>query len=128
MHTVSNLFEQYTALAKPMTTTLIHIPYEKTLLAARSVWENRKVADEIASNSLQILAQASKANLMFFNGKNPKCVLGGLFYILGPRFKARKTQREIADFLCTTEDSIRKSYHRWLTEFPELFLDVAVEM
>ena len=111
-----------------MTTTLIHIPYEKTLLAARSVWENRKVADEIASNSLQILAQASKANLMFFNGKNPKCVLGGLFYILGPRFKARKTQREIADFLCTTEDSIRKSYHRWLTEFPELFLDVAVEM
>lgn len=43
-----------------MTTTLAHIPYEKTLLAARAVWVNRKVADEIASNSLQILAQASK--------------------------------------------------------------------
>jgi transcription initiation factor TFIIIB Brf1 subunit/transcription initiation factor TFIIB len=85
---------------------------------------NHEVADDVASNALHVLAQASNANLRFFNRKSPKCVLGGLFYILGFRFYAPKTQREIADFLCTTEVSIRKSYHGWLSEFPELFTDL----
>jgi transcription initiation factor TFIIIB Brf1 subunit/transcription initiation factor TFIIB len=111
-----------------MTTILIRIPCEKTMSAARAVWVDQEVADDIATNALQILAQASRANLRFFNGKHPKCVLGGLFYILGFRFNAAKTQREIADFLCTTEVSVRKSYHCWLREFPNLFSGVAVKM
>jgi transcription initiation factor TFIIIB Brf1 subunit/transcription initiation factor TFIIB len=96
--------------------------------AARAVWVNQEFADDIASNALQILAQASRANLRLFNGKSPKCALGGLFYILGPMFYAPKTQREIADFLCTTEVSVRKSYHDWLSEFPQFFTDTTVKM
>lgn len=104
-----------------MTTILVRIPCEVTVQAARAVWVNQDLADDIASNALQVMAQASRANLRFFNGKSPKCILGGLFYILGFRFYAPKTQREIADFLCTTEVSVRKSYHSWLNEFPQFF-------
>jgi len=103
------------------TTIIVRVPCEQTLLAARFVWVNQEIADEIASNALQILAQASRIDLRFFNGKSPKCILGGVFYILGYRFYATKTQREIADFLCTTEVSVRKSYHSWLREFPQCF-------
>jgi transcription initiation factor TFIIIB Brf1 subunit/transcription initiation factor TFIIB len=111
-----------------LTTILTRIPCEITVQAARAVWINPEIADEIASNALQILADASRDNLRFFNGKSPKCVLGGLFYILGFRFSAHKTQREIADFLCTTEVSVRKSYNGWLSEFPQFFTDVTVKM
>ena len=111
-----------------MTTILTRIPCEKTKEAARAVWLNQETADEIASNALKILAQASRDNLRFFNGKSPKCIVGGLFYILGFRFYAPKTQREIADFLCTTEVSVRKSYQGWLREFPRFFTDVADKM
>jgi transcription initiation factor TFIIIB Brf1 subunit/transcription initiation factor TFIIB len=92
--------------------------------AAKAVWVNQEVADDIASNALQILAKTSRQNLRFFCGKPPKCILGGLFYILGFRFKVVKTQSEIAYFLCTTEDSVRKSYNSWFREFPEQFTDL----
>jgi transcription initiation factor TFIIIB Brf1 subunit/transcription initiation factor TFIIB len=92
--------------------------------AARVVWVNQEVADDIASNALQILAKTARQNLRFFCGKPPKSILGGLFYILGFRFKAVKTQSEIACFLCTTEGSVRKSYKSWLSEFPEQFIDL----
>ena len=89
---------------------------------------NQVTAEDVASNALQVLAQASNANLRFFEGKSPKCVLGGLFYILRFRFYAPKTQKEIADLLCTTEVSVRKSYHGWLNEFPQLFADITNKM
>ncbi len=111
-----------------MTTILVRIPCEITEQAARAVWVNQEIADDIASNASQVLAQASRVNLRFFNGKSPKCILGGLFYILGFKFCAPKTQREIADFLCTTEVSVRKSYHSWLSEFPQFFTDATVKM
>jgi transcription initiation factor TFIIIB Brf1 subunit/transcription initiation factor TFIIB len=96
-------------------------------LAARAVWVNQETADAIASNAVQALAQASKANPRFFYGKSSKCVLGGLFHLLGYRFNAAKTQREIADLLCTTEISVRKLYKSWSNEFPQLFTDVSVK-
>ena len=99
---------------------------EKIKGAARAVWVNQAIADEIASEAMQILEQASKANFRFFSGKSPKCILGGLFYILGFKFKAIKTQREIASFLCTTEVSICKSYNSWMNEFPYYFTDEAI--
>ena len=108
-----------------MTSIFYRIHSEKITSAARIVWLNQKIADEIASCTLQILAKASKKNLRFFCGKSPKCLLGGLFYILGFKFNSIKTQREIADFLCTTEDSIRKSYRNWLIAFPQFFTDIA---
>ena len=97
---------------------------EKIIYAARIVWVNQVIADDIAQSALQILAKASEQNLRFFCGKSPKCILGGLFYILGFRFNSKMTQREIADLLCTTEDSIRDSYKRWIIEFPQFFTDI----
>ena len=111
-----------------MTPILSLIPCEVTISAANAVWANQETADAIASNAVQVLAQASKANPRFFHGKSSKCVLGGLFYILGYRFNAAKTQREIADLLCTTEVSVRKLYKSWLNEFPQLFTDMSVKM
>jgi transcription initiation factor TFIIIB Brf1 subunit/transcription initiation factor TFIIB len=104
-----------------MTSIFYRIHCEKITSAARAVWVNQEDADDIASDALQILAKASRQNLRFFCGKKPKSVLGGLFYILGYRFNASKTQSEIADYLCTTEVSIRKSYKCWLKEFPQYF-------
>ncbi len=46
----------------------------------------------------------------------------------GFRFCEPKTQREIADFLCTTEVLIRKSYNSWLNEFPQFFTDLTIKM
>jgi hypothetical protein len=111
-----------------LTTILTRITCEKIEVAARAVWVNQETADAIASNALQLMAQASSANLKFFNAKKPKCILSGLFYILGFRFSAVKTQREIADLLCTTEVSVRKSYKSWLSEFPQFFTDIRFKM
>ena len=111
-----------------MATILKRVTCDATSSAARAVWENPKIADKIAADALHVLAAASKLNLRFFNGKAPKCLLGGLFYLLGFRHGAVRTQREIADFLCTTEASVRTSYKSWLKEFPEFFTDVVVKL
>ena len=109
---------------KSLTSIFYRIHCERITSAARVVWANQEIADYIASNALEILARASRQNLRFFCGKQPKSILGGLFYVLGFRFRAVKTQKEIADFLCTTEISIRKSYKSWLEGFPQYFTDV----
>jgi transcription initiation factor TFIIIB Brf1 subunit/transcription initiation factor TFIIB len=111
-----------------LTTILRRISCEVTVSAARAVWTNPENADDVASDALQILAKASRANLRFFNGRTPKCLLGGLFYLLGYRYGVTVTQREIADLLCTTEVSVRISYLSWLEAFPQFFTDIAVKM
>ena len=108
----------------PLVTIFYRIHSKAITTAARAVWENQKIADEIASHALQILELASQTNLRFFSGKPPKCILGGLFYILGFKFNAATTQREIADLLCTTEFSVSSSYKNWLIEFPQFFQDI----
>jgi hypothetical protein len=107
---------------------LRRITCEEVLAAARCVWLNQETADEIAADALKILAKASIINLRFFNGKAPKCFVGGLFYLLGYRYNAQMTQKEIADMLCTTEVSIRKSYKKWLNQFPQIFADIKMKM
>jgi hypothetical protein len=67
--------------------------------------------------------QSIQTKLEIFLWQSPKCILGGLFYILGYKFNSIKTRREIADFLYTTEDSIRNSFKNWLIEFPQIFTD-----
>jgi len=94
------------------------------MLAARRVWVDQEIANAVGINALQILIQASRLKLRFFGGKAPRCILGGLFYILGFRFRAVKTEKEIAECLCITDVSVRKSYNNWLNEFPQYFTDV----
>ena len=106
-----------------LTTIFYRIHCEAITAAARAAWENQEIADDIALNALHVLDLASRTNLRFFAGKPPKSFLGGLFYILGFRFYAKKTQREIANSLGTTGCSVGKSYQSWLSEFPQLFTD-----
>ena len=110
-----------------MVTILRRITCEETILSAKAIWD-AQTAEDIAANALQILAKASNRKITFFNGKTPKCILGGLFYILGYRIRQEVTERRIANSLGATEVSIRKSYSLWLSDFPDLFTDVILKM
>lgn len=115
-------------MVKALTNIFYRIHCEKITAEARAIWANQEIADSIANNALQILAEASRQNLRFFCGKRPKCILGGLFYILGFRFRAIKTQREIVVALDITDVSIRKSYLDWLNVFPQYFKDISCKI
>jgi len=110
--------------ANKLITIFCRLHREKITTSARVVWDDPDVANAIGENALYILFYASKSNLKYFFGKCPKCILAGLFYILGIKHNEKKTQKEIADLLCTTETSIRKTCNSWLNEFPELFSDI----
>ena len=96
---------------------------EETMLTARIIWFPGE-ADDIGANSLQILATASRQSPTFFSGKSCRPLLSGLFYILGLRFNAFVSQREIAKLLGINENSVRLSYQKWLKHFPHLFSDI----
>jgi hypothetical protein len=74
--------------------------------------------------TVQIINQTYNRKFTFFSGKSSKCLVGGLFYLLGYRHDAIKNQNELADYLGTSDVSIRVSYRKWLEAFPDLFLDV----
>jgi hypothetical protein len=103
---------------------LKRIPMDEVSAAAHTVWWDKSIADTIASETVQIINQTYTRKIVFFNGKSSKCLVGGLFYLLGFRYNAVKKQRELADQLGTTDVTIRVSYRKWLETFPDLFLDV----
>jgi len=103
---------------------LNRIPYEEVLAAAHTLWSNEAVANKVAVETVEIINRTYKRKFAFFNGKSSKCIVGGLFYILGYRYNAVKKQRELADHLGTSDVTIRASYRQWLEVFPDLFLDV----
>ena len=96
--------------------------------AAHLLWSNEKIAGKIAANVVEIINQVCKRKFSFCNGKSLRCIVGGLFYLLGFRFNDPKKQREIAIALQITVESIRSSYKKWLNEFPDLFQDVTTKL
>ncbi len=111
-----------------MVTILMRISCEDTMSAARSIWVSRETADVVGANAFQILVRASDANIRFFSGKASKSLLGGLFYLLGHRFNAEMTQKQIAMQLGISEVSVRRSYKDWLNMYPYFFMDLASKM
>ena len=103
---------------------LRRIPVDEVSVVAHNIWMDKLVANAIASEASQIINQAYARKFAFFNGKSSKCLVGGLFYLLGFRYDAIKKQNELADQLGTTDVTIRISYRKWLETFPDLFLDV----
>lgn len=103
---------------------LNRIPLDEISVAAHDVWLDKLIADKITVETVQIINQTYTRKFVFFSGKSSKCLVGGLFYLLGYRYDAIKKQKELADELCTSEVSIRMSYRKWLETFPDLFLDV----
>lgn len=96
--------------------------------AAHLLWPNKKTAGKITLNVVEIINQVCKRKFSFYNGKSLRCIVGGLFYLLGFRYDDPKKQREIAIALQITVESIRSSYKKWLKEFPDLFPDVTAKL
>ncbi|MGO8805308.1 MAG: hypothetical protein ACLQO7_01710 [Candidatus Bathyarchaeia archaeon] len=103
---------------------LSRIPVDEVSVAAHAVWFDKSIADEITWETVRIINQTYTRKFSFFSGKSSKCLVGGLFYLLGYRYDAIKKQNELADALGTSDVSIRVSYRKWLETFPDLFLDV----
>jgi transcription initiation factor TFIIIB Brf1 subunit/transcription initiation factor TFIIB len=100
------------------------ISTEEISAAAHTIWKNKPLADKIAQDAIQIIDQTHKKRFAFYNGKTSKGLVGGLFYLLGHRYKAVKHQRELAWRLGTSDVTIRASYRQWLQTFPDVFPDV----
>jgi len=96
--------------------------------ATKMLWLNKRVSGKIATDAIKIMNYVIKRNFSFCNGKNIKCLSGGLLYLLSYRYDDPRTQREIALVLQITDISIRLYYKRWLREFPELFQDIVEKL
>jgi hypothetical protein len=96
--------------------------------AAHLLWPNKKTAGKITADVVEIINQVCKRKFSFCNGKSLRCIVGGLFYLLGFRYDDPKKQREIAIAMQITVESIRSSYKKWLKEFPDLFQDIAAKL
>lgn len=104
------------------------ISYSNILKAAREVWGCQSTADKIAKETFEIITKTSEEKLDFYSGKSSRAILGGLFYLLGIKYAAVKTQKEVAVKLYTTDVTIRYSYRRWLEAFSDFFQDVIVKL
>ncbi len=100
------------------------ITYEELVAAARIVWSDKEIVHKVASNCYFILNQVEKRKIAFYGGRKARALVGGLFYLMGFRYDSVKKQNELADKLGTTDVTIRVSYRKWLTVFPDLFVDV----
>jgi transcription initiation factor TFIIIB Brf1 subunit/transcription initiation factor TFIIB len=103
---------------------LKRIEMDEVLASAHCIWFDKSIADAIAQEAVQIMNQVYSRKITFFNGRSCNSIVGGLFYILGHRHNAVMKQRELADKLGSTDITIRASYRKWMTVFPDLFLDV----
>jgi transcription initiation factor TFIIIB Brf1 subunit/transcription initiation factor TFIIB len=100
---------------------LNRISFEEIKKTAELVWLDQKEAEQIAMEAFEIITKKSN-NYVFFNGRASKCILGGLFYLLGLNHGISRTQKEIAVQLGTNDVTIRVSYRRWLKLLPEFVL------
>ena len=100
------------------------ISFDELLAASQIIWSDKKTVDKVAKNSFFILNHVQKRKITFYSGRRARAIVGGLFYLLGYRFDDIKKQNELADKLSTSDVTIRMSYRKWLTEFPDLFEDV----
>ena len=99
--------------------------FKYLLEAAQKTWHNQpSLALIVAHEVSQIIHQTCDLPPSFLGGKSGGGIISGLFYIAGFRHKCFKSQREIAQVLNVTESTVRKSYHKWLENFPELFPDL----
>ncbi len=101
---------------------------QEIVAAAHLLWPNKKTATKITIDAVEIINQVCKKKFSFGSGKSFRCIVSGLFYLLGFRYDDSKKQREIAVTLQITDVSIRSSYKRWLKEFPDLFQDVIAKL
>jgi transcription initiation factor TFIIIB Brf1 subunit/transcription initiation factor TFIIB len=91
---------------------------------AHMLWQKNAIAEQVIADTVEIINHVCQKKFSFYNGKALKCMVAGLFYILGFRYNAPKKQREIGIALQITDVTLRSSYKKWLKTFPDLFQDV----
>jgi hypothetical protein len=94
---------------------------KKVLLYASKVWKDEFKSELFAAETSEIIETVYGKNRVFFSGRSEKGILSGIFYLLGRKNNAPKTQREIAHSLNTNVVTVRVSYREWLCTFPDLF-------
>jgi transcription initiation factor TFIIIB Brf1 subunit/transcription initiation factor TFIIB len=106
---------------EPKKFTTKRLSSKKVLICASKLWQDKSIAEAMASEASRIIKTAYEKKSVFFSGKSEKGLLAGIFYLLGRKNKAIKTQREIARSLNTNDVTVRSSYREWIDAFPELF-------
>jgi hypothetical protein len=93
------------------------------------IWRGQDhVAEMMTSETVRILRKAHEKTPTFFRDKSKKWVLGGLFYLVGRKMNAAKTQKHIARCLDTDEMTIKNSYREWFRHFPEFWPQATVHL
>jgi len=77
------------------------------LKLAHQVWTDREIARAVASDTSLIIKKCYETDPTFLCGKSSRVVLGGLFYLLGVRYKSPVTYRILAERLGATEFTLR---------------------
>lgn len=94
----------------------------KVLSYASTIWQDHPLMAELmATETSHVFRIIHKRRQNYFSGKSKKRLLSGIFYLLGKKNKAMKTQREIARGLSTSEATVRASYRDYIANFPDLF-------
>ena len=94
----------------------------KVLSIASSIWQDHPIMAELmATETSHVFRMIHKRRQNYFSGKSKKRLLSGIFYLLGIKNKAMKSQREIARCLNTSEATVRASYRDHKENFPDLF-------
>jgi hypothetical protein len=94
----------------------------KVLSYASTIWQDHPLMAELmATETSQIFRTIHKRRQNYFSGKSQKRLLSGIFYLLGIKNKAIKSQQEIARCLSTSEATVRVSSRDYMVNFPDLF-------
>jgi len=98
----------------------LRIPPGIVLKYAHEVWKEENDAHKVGVKAAEIIRTAYLRNPPKLCGRSPRSVLGAALYIAGVILGKRKTQKEIARIINTTEVSIRNNYKTILSIIPEL--------
>ena len=112
-------------LGEPKNNVAERLSYTKVLSYASMVWQEQPlIAELISTETSTIFQTVHNRRHTYFSGKSEKRLLSGIFYLLGKRNNAVKTQREIARSLKTSDETVRTSSRDWVANFPDLFSSV----
>ena len=97
--------------------------HRKIMIQASKVWPDPATAKSLTEKALKKIKTTHLRKRIFFSGKSERGLLSDLFYLLGIKNEAGKTQREIARGLNTNDVTARTSYRDWLNIHPELCME-----
>jgi len=91
---------------------------------AHQIWAGKpKLARKIGLATAQLIEDSYHLKPTVFCGSPQRVVLGGLFYLLGFRFRNPKGMLQIGWAIDCAEMSVRNSTRRWMKFFGDLFPD-----